>query len=1076
MNSSARFKERIPTFFGWLFTAYGVLYLLGMGFVHIGRPMRHFLNHVDLYLMPVPRASLSWLVVLFLLAGAMFTRKRVVLIVTVPALVLILLTNILGLSSGERVPLTWVIPGIAIQVILLALLLYARKEFVVRIRRANFVGSIMVLVVGLILAIGVGWLIVMAFPSDVPSSQRLIYTIQHILSLGAMDSIRELGHGTIHLRATLGVLGALPIIAAVVTLLRSQRISNTLTEEDEDLIRTLLSHYGANDSLGYFATRRDKSVVFSPDGRAAITYRQEAGNALASSDPVGDPDSWPAAIAQWREVCRRYGWSASVLGASSAGAAAYAKAGLKVLRVGDEAVVHLTNRSALRSPEVRRHVNASRKRGMSVRIRRHSAISEAEMAEIVADADRWRTGGAERGFSMALSRLGHPADGNCLLAEVLDADGTRVAMHSYVPWGPNGISLDLMRRSPDAPAGVNEFLVASIVENADGLGLTRMSLNFAVFREIFEAGAALGAGPILRLTRRILLFASRFWQLESLYRANEKYAPEWFPRYVAYEETRTLGSALVAMGLAEGYLPRIPLKGLPSKVTGAYPQAHLVETPTFDTEVIVRRVPEQVRVRTDKARALIDEGINPWPVGASSPQHAAKLLEAATGASLTISGRVIRQRNFGSVVFLVVRDWSGQCQVIVDAGAPEALDFIRSNVDLGDLIEVSGSRGESRTGEPSLLATDVRMIAKCLRPLPDKYHGLTDPEAQVRQRHVDLAINDEARRTLAARSAILNSLRASLLAEGYLEVETPILQPIHGGANARPFTTHINAYDLDLYLRIAPELYLKRLCVGGVERVFELGRTFRNEGVDFSHNPEFTILEAYRAHADYIDMLHTIRRLIQNAAIAVHGECIVPGPDGQMVDISGEWPIVPIYDGISDALAGTSVAHLAPITTETSVEDLQQVCEGLDIAYRPDWDHGELVLELYEHLIEERTTTPQFNIDFPLSVSPLTGTHRHNPKLAERWDLVAWGVELGTAYSELTNPIDQRDRLTEQSVKAAGGDPEAMELDEDFLSALEFGMAPSGGLGMGVDRVVMLITGKSLRETLPFPLVKPAGA
>lgn len=305
MNSSARFKERIPTFFGWLFTAYGVLYLLGMGFVHIGRPMRHFLNHVDLYLMPVPRASLSWLVVLFLLAGAMFTRKRVVLIVTVPALVLILLTNILGLSSGERVPLTWVIPGIAIQVILLALLLYARKEFVVWIRRANFVGSIMVLVAGLILAIGVDWLIVMAFPSDVPSSRRLIYTIQHILSLGAMDSIRELGHGTIHLRATLGVLGALPIIAAVVTLLRSQRISNTLTEEDEDLIRTLLSHYGANYSLGYFATRRDKSVVFSPDGRAAITYRQEAGNALASSDPVGDPDSWPAAIAQWREVCRR---------------------------------------------------------------------------------------------------------------------------------------------------------------------------------------------------------------------------------------------------------------------------------------------------------------------------------------------------------------------------------------------------------------------------------------------------------------------------------------------------------------------------------------------------------------------------------------------------------------------------------------------------------------------------------------------------------------------------------------------------------------------------------------------------
>lgn len=1069
-------KERVPTFLGWIIAGYAIFYLATMTIAHSIGESSELWFFVDLYIVPAPEASMSYAVVLFLLAGAMFTRKRIVLFFLIPAFVLLAFSNIAAIATREVVPLPWVIPGIIFQVGFLALMIWARREFVVRVWRANFLRALLVLVIGLVIAIGLGFLVVQTFPSDVPASKRLFFTIQHILTFGALDSIRDLREGSIHVRAILGVLGALPIIAAVVTLLRSQRINNALAREDEELLRRQLAHFGSNDSLGYFATRRDKSVVFSPDGRAAITYRLEVGTSLASSDPVGDPASWGEAIEQWRLVCRRYGWRPAVLGASKEGAAAYDRAGLKVLRVGDEAVVDLTNRSALRSAEVRRHVAANKKRGMTVRLRRHASIDAEEMKAIVADADAWRVGGQERGFSMALSRLGDPADGDCLLAEVLDPDGKRVAMHSYVPWGTSGISLDLMRRSPEAPAGVNEFLVASIVENADGLGLTRLSLNFAVFREVFEAGQALGAGPILRFTRRILLFASRFWQLESLYRANEKYNPDWVPRYVAYEESRNLGSALFAMGLAEGYVPRIPTMRDNRKFTGAYPQAHLVADPTFAEPVVERKVPEQVRVRTDKARALIESGVNPWPVGSSNPDPTTAIATAADGTELTIQGRVTRIRDFGSIVFLVVRDWNGQCQVMVESGAADAHEFARRQIDLGDQIEVTGTRCVSRSGEPSLSATQIRMTSKSLRPMPDKHHGLTDPEAQVRLRHIDLAINDATRETLKARSTILASLRNTLMDEGYLEVETPILQPIHGGANARPFTTHINAYDLDLYLRIAPELYLKRLCVGGVDRVFELGRTFRNEGVDFSHNPEFTILEAYRAHADYIDMLHTIRRMIQNAAIAVHGECVVPGPDGTMVDISGEWPIVPIYDGISAGLAGTAVEHLAPITTETSVDDLQAICDALDIAYRPDWDHGDIVLELYEHLVEDRTTSPQFNIDFPLSVSPLTGTHRQNPKLAERWDLVAWGVELGTAYSELTNPIDQRDRLTEQSVKAAGGDPEAMELDEDFLSALEFGMPPTGGLGMGVDRVVMLITGKSLRETLPFPLVKPAGS
>jgi lysyl-tRNA synthetase, class II len=357
--------------------------------------------------------------------------------------------------------------------------------------------------------------------------------------------------------------------------------------------------------------------------------------------------------------------------------------------------------------------------------------------------------------------------------------------------------------------------------------------------------------------------------------------------------------------------------------------------------------------------------------------------------------------------------------------------------------------------------------------LPNKWKGLTDPEARVRSRYVDLAVNAESRELIAARSRVLRAIRETLNAKGFLEVETPILQQIHGGATARPFSTHINSYDLDLYLRIAPELYLKRLCVGGMERVYELGRAFRNEGVDFSHNPEFTLLEAYQAHADYTDWIDGCRELIQNAAQAANGEQVVMRPrpgtaddSFEKVDISGAWPVKTVHDAVSEVLG----EH---IDADTSLAKLHKLCDTVHIPYLAQWDPGAVVLELYEHLVEDQTEQPTFYTDFPLSVSPLTRPHRSKPGIAERWDLVAWGVELGTAYSELTDPVEQRRRLQEQSLLAAGGDPEAMELDEDFLQAMEYAMPPTGGLGMGVDRVVMLITGRSIRETLPFPLAKP---
>ena len=664
-----------------------------------------------------------------------------------------------------------------------------------------------------------------------------------------------------------------------------------------------------------------------------------------------------------------------------------------------------------------------------------------------------------------------------------------VAMLSMVPWGNNGVSLDLMRRSPQSPNGTIELLVTELAQQSEGIGISRISLNFAMFRSAFEQGAQLGAGPVARLWRGLLVFFSRWWQLETLYRSNMKYQPEWVPRYACYEDARLIPRVGVASVIAEGFLV-LPFSRRSKQHTGQHISAppRLVATGLLHhdgsapdvTELQVdlpeaeeaARLPEQVRVRMAKLKSLQDNGVDAYPVGQPPSHTIAQAADAENETTVTVAGRVLRIRDYGGVLFAQLRDWSGEVQLLLDNSLLDrgsTAEFTGA-IDLGDLVEVTGTMGHSRAGTRSLMVRGWRLIGKCLRPLPDKWKGLTDQEARVRARYVDLAVNTDARDLIRARSGVLHAIRETLVGKGFLEVETPILQQIHGGANARPFLTHINAYDLDLYLRIAPELYLKRLCVGGVERVFELGRAFRNEGVDFSHNPEFTLLEAYQAHADYNVWIDGCRELIQNAAMAANGEHVFlrPGDDGTLVpvDISGQWAVMTVHDAVSEALG----EH---IDAQTDLATLRRLSDAAGIPYLTHWDAGAVVLEMYEHLVEDRTEAPTFYKDFPTSVSPLTRPHRSIPGVAERWDLVAWGVELGTAYSELTDPVEQRRRLQEQSLLAAGGDPEAMELDEDFLQAMEYAMPPTGGLGMGVDRVVMLITGRSIRETLPFPLAKP---
>ncbi|WP_419992996.1 bifunctional lysylphosphatidylglycerol synthetase/lysine--tRNA ligase LysX [Streptomyces boninensis] len=1080
---SAKLGSRVPQ---WAGAALGTLGLYCAVTALIGplrrllRPVTHF---IDDWIFPAS-PNLAYAAFLMLLAVATTARKRAAWWVLAIYWGVLLAIAALVLAT-ER---DWhdALAPFLLAAVVLAVLLLARGEFAARVRRGAFWRAMAVLAVGLGLAVLAGWGLVTAFPGGLPAGDRLGWAANEVF--GGLLGVGNFGGRPPRiLHFLLGLFGALALLGAAATLFRSQRALAGLEAEDEVRIRALLARYGSQDSLGYFATRRDKNAVFAPSGKACITYRVEAGVCLASGDPVGDPEAWGPAVDAWLAVARTYAWTPAAMGASEAGARAYQRAGLGALQLGDEAVLvcedfRLGDRE-MRG--VRQAVGRVERTGMTVRIRRHRELTDAELAEVVRLADEWRDTETERGFSMALGRLGDPADGECLLVEARTGEGTPAALLSFVPWGRDGVSLDVMRRDRASPNGVMEFMVAQLAEQGPKLGIRRASLNFAVFRSVFEEGARIGAGPVLRMWRHLLLFFSKWWQLEALYRSNVKYRPRWLPRFLCYGEPRALGRISLAAGIAEGFVT-VPWRRQDPR-TGVRPPAALGDLPPLSEDEVAAahgiaplfpdapavRPPEQVRVRLEKLARLRAEGVDPYPVTASRTHTLDEIRRAhpglrpgvRTGEAVRVAGRVLRVRDHGGIAFLALRDWSGDLQLVLTGSGTDQL----RGLDLGDHIEADGEVGTTDLGELSVFVTTWRLTGKCLHPLPDKRRGLTDPEARVRRRYVDLAVNPTARDVVRTRSAAVQALRQGLLDRGYLEVETPMLQQVHGGANARPFTTHINAYDLDLYLRIAPELYLKRLCVGGLEKVFEMGRTFRNEGTSYKHNPEFTMLEAYQAFADYDVMLDLTRELIQGAATAAYGSPVArrTDADGKVTehDLSGAWPVKTVYGSISDALG----EEVEPGTPDVR---LCALCDRAQVPYTDRMGHGDLILEMYERLVEERTELPCFYKDFPTDVSPLTRKHRADDRLAERWDLVAFGTELGTAYSELTDPVDQRRRLTEQSLLAAGGDPEAMELDEDFLTALEYAMPPTGGLGIGVDRLVMFLTGLSIRETLPFPLVR----
>ena len=487
--------------------------------------------------------------------------------------------------------------------------------------------------------------------------------------------------------------------------------------------------------------------------------------------------------------------------------------------------------------------------------------------------------------------------------------------------------------------------------------------------------------------------------------------------------------------------------------------------------------PEQYRIRQAKRERLLAEGRDPYPVQVARTHSLAELragypdlpVDTQTGDIVGVAARVVFARNSGKLCFATLQDGDGtQLQLMISLAevGQESLDAWKADVDLGDIVFAHGQVISSRRGELSVLADSWQIVSKALRPLPVAHKEMSE-ESRVRQRYVDLIVRPEARVIARQRIAVVRAVRSALERRGFLEVETPMLQTLPGGAAARPFITHSNALDADLYLRIAPELFLKRCLVGGFEKVFELNRNFRNEGADSTHSPEFAMLETYQAYGTYDDSAIVTRELIQEVADEALGTREVQLPDGSTYDLDGEWQTLEMYPSLSAALG-------EEITPDTGLQQLLSIAEHLGVEIPADrgYGHGKLVEELWEHVVGATLWAPTFVRDFPVETSPLTRAHRSIPGVTEKWDLYVRKFELATGYSELIDPVIQRERFQAQAAAAAAGDDEAMRLDEDFLAALEYAMPPTTGTGMGIDRLLMALTGLTIRETVLFPIVR----
>ncbi|MFR9730678.1 bifunctional lysylphosphatidylglycerol synthetase/lysine--tRNA ligase LysX [Saccharopolyspora sp. MS10] len=902
-----------------------------------------------------------------------------------------------------------------------ALLATARPAFPARLAPGAWRHALLVCVGGIVAVVLAGWGLTEAFPGTVAgTSDRFWWAADR--SVGGLLGLHRVGAGTgpawldllLDLAAT-SVLGA-----ALYAFFRGTRRRRRRTDEDEIRLRTLLAEHGEPDSLGYFATRRDKNVLFSPDGGAAITYQVIGGASIASADPVGDPGAWPRAVRAWLEEARTYGWTPGALGAGERAARLYSDFGLRALELGDEAVLRVRD-FQLSGPgrgALRQAVHRVERAGYTARLRRHADIPRAEMADLLAVAQRWRRDRAERGFSMALSRLGDPTDGRCLMLEARDAGGGLRALMSFVPWGRRGASLDLMRRDPGADNGLNEYLIACLMAEAPRFGIRRVSLNFAMFRSVFASGERLGAGPVLRAWRAVLTVPSRFYQLESLYRANAKYDPDWVPRFLCYPAARSLTRVALAAGALEGFLPAG--RRLPRGVTPAGAVQDDLVAGVREVEAAAERAaaapprdgPE--RRRLERLRHLRDAGVEPYPATFARNTTVEDLVaefgglppDSHTAREVVVAGRVTAIRDLGGVCFAVLDDSTGSVQVLLDSAV---LGPWRDHVDTGDHVGIRGEVITTRRGELSVRARSWTMTAKSLRP-PRAARGRG---TRSRPRHLVRGSAPDPVQVLRARGALVAALREVLREHGHVEAEPVAAQ----GTSAE----------------LGALVSLARMRAAGAERVFALRF---GDGED----PwESASLRAYEAYVGEAGMRELVVDLLRAATIAVFGSAAAD--DWPPRSLTADRPVLDVREAVSRALGlpGGSTAAL------------RAACRSAGVRVDDDDPPGRMVARAFDELVRPRTVEPTWCAGHPADDGR---DDRFAPRPVGRAELVVRGARLACTGTEPSDPLARRAHLRDRLLSEAED-----EAGERLLSALEDGIPPAGVLDLDVGRLLVLLIG-----------------
>lgn len=1135
-NILEKIKTSVPSIIGWgsIFAgSYSIIeFLLKHHDIQIITKISHILALFNI----IHGQSIFTAFLMLILGACAFRRKKITvwLFVITQISYITLWALIIGISILDhsikyllKNEITYITTNLTWTILVLVVIIWAKNEFPSKINKKSLKIGLLIFFIGE-LALMIFSIIFQAvvYGKDQNLSDAILWFIA--LALGnrgiPLPIIgREIFNNSF-------VTYFISISSAIITLiaLRSFLLTNIRVNRtaDQDLqLHKLLAKY-PTDSLAYFSTNNNRGIIFSNNKQAAITYTIASGVALAGGDPIGNRENWNNAIQNWIEFTHKEGLVPAALSTTENGARAYKKSGFIIKALGDEAIIDVPFFSV--GNKNMKGLNAAKKRtlkaGITIQCRRLCKIDEKELCYLKNKAAEYRNGD-ERGFSMASDRILHSIDFDQMVVTAYDANKNLQALLTFAPWGTKGLSLNQMRRKPDSVNGVIEAMILSLINIAREENIEKISLNFATFRHLIVEGNAVDANFIKRIMRRIIIIASRVWQLQSLYESNAKYQPTWQTRYIAFKPGRLI-STIIASAQLEGFLPfgyndkRITPKWISSE------QHRNVVKKIYDdnikSTVNTRKLTEQQKICYKKAHELAEKGMQLYPVAScEKTNNICELIdekEKYLSKKVIVHARIKTLRKHGSIIFIDIHNQTQKIQCVAIKNKTENYELIKYT-SIGDIIAVKGVIQYTKTGEYSIFMTSWNMLSKILRPIINTKNVL-DKKIVTRNRTMQLMTQNRNLQILRMRFKAVTQIRHILEKENFTEVETPMLHAIKGGANAKPFITHLNAYNYQVNLRIAPELYLKRLAIAGMDAIFEIGRSFRNEGVDNTHNPEFTSLEAYKANADYNTMMKITEKLIKETAKKIHGRYIIWQPlnivkkfeenssETQLqysekifhikadeiqkneiwktqdehqsyvdayenaeekmveVDISKPWRVITVLEAVSKAVN-------TKITMGTEKNVLQKICEKHKINVDEDATVAQMINEIYDKLVEPNTSYPTFYIDFPKETSPLTRQHRENKQLAERWDLVAFGMEIATAYSELTDPIDQRERFIEQSLAAAYGDPEAMSVDTDFLNDMELALTPTGGMGMGIDRMAMLLCGTNIREIIAFPFVKP---